>query len=93
MTSVSFLQTENMLKDYVTKIQDLEAELLHFKSSRTCPPASRPLSSTTLDLAQTIAATDFGSTDVLPPGKFTTIRYTFSNFFEMLLVFNKLSRV
>lgn len=67
-----------MLKDYVTKIQDLEAELLHFKSSRTCPPASsRPPSSTTLDLAQSIAATDFGSsvTDVLPPGKFTTIGY------------------
>jgi hypothetical protein len=83
-----------MLKDYVTKIQDLEAELLHFKSSRTCPPASRPLSSTTLDLAQSIAATDFGSiaTDVLPPGKFITIRCPCLIFLD-LLVFNKLSRV
>ena len=73
-----------MLKDYVTKIQDLEAELLHFKTSRTGPPASsRPLSSTTLDLAQSIAATDFGSivTDISPPGKFTIIRHPWSNFY------------
>lgn len=87
LTSVSSLQTENMLKDYVTKIQDLEAELHHFKSSRTGPPASsRPLSSTALDLAQSIAATDFGTiTDILPSGKFTTIRYPLSNVYRFCL--------
>ncbi|KAG0589833.1 hypothetical protein KC19_1G052000 [Ceratodon purpureus] len=60
--------TEDMLKDYVSKIQDLEAELHQYRSLQSNPRSLKPsLLTPTAGLGDNCTVTDF-SADILPSG-------------------------
>jgi hypothetical protein len=63
------IQTEDMVKDYVSKIQELETELHQYPSLQTNPRGSKPsLLTPTAGLGGNCTMIDFAS-DVLPSSK------------------------
>lgn len=65
------IQTEDMLKDYVSKIQELEAELHQYRSLQTNPRSSKPsLLTSTAGLGDNCTVADFAA-DILPSSKNT----------------------
>lgn len=70
------LQTDNILEEYVSRIQELEAELRQLQNSRTfSSTSSRPPSSLrSLSMVESAAGAGFGVAGIdgdihLPPGK------------------------
>lgn len=62
-------QTEDMLKDYVSKIQKLETELHQYRSLQTNPRSSKPsLLTSTAGFGDNCTVTDFAA-DILPSSK------------------------
>jgi kinesin family protein 4/21/27 len=78
------LQTGGLLKDYVTRIQELECELLQIQNSRfPSIQSSRPISSHSSDsFGDSASGLDFETTHVdrrvfLPPGKISVVPVCF----------------
>ena len=70
------LQTDNMLKEYVSRIQELEAELRQLQYSRTFSSTSSrpPASLSSHSMVESAAGAGFGVAGIdgdihLPPGK------------------------